>query len=108
MTTSEIIDYVLTWWKDRKTIDKSGEYNPSVHAYDSADMEVVVKTPWDTFHTAIRVTFSGQWVYTPSYSCWTSMQYHFTGWRSINELNKRKLNSMMLAQRKILETSPTL
>ena len=108
MTTSEILDDTLTWWNGRVTMNNKGVYTAFLHAYDNKDMEVVVKTPWDTYHTAIRIVWGGYWISTPSYSCWQSMQYHFTGWLPLKELDKQKIYNMMRKQRRILETSLTL
>lgn len=108
MTPSQIIDYVSKWWLGRETTDKTAHYSSSIHAFDNKDMEVLVKTPWNTYHTAIRVVWGDLWIDNHSYSCWSPMQYHFTGWHSINGLDRRRLHNMMLVQRKILETSPTL
>lgn len=108
MTTSEILDYTLQWWNGRVTMNNKGIYTASIHAYDNNDMEIVVKTPWSTYHTAIRLVWGGDWLNNPSYSCWQSLQYHFTGWHSIRELDKQKIYNMMRKQRSILETSITL
>ena len=108
MKPAQIIDYVQKWWHGRETRDRMAYYTASIHCYNDKDFEVVVKTPWNTYHTAIRVVWGDAWKDNPSYSCWQSLQYHFTGWLSINGLDRRRLHNMMLVQRKILEKSTTL
>lgn len=94
MKPAQIIDYVQKWWHGRETRDRMTYYTASIHCYNDKDFEVVVKTPWNTYHTAIRVVWGDAW--------------NFTGWLSINGLDRRRLHNMMLTQRKVLETSTSL
>lgn len=108
MTSEEVVKYVQGWWNERTTIGKKQKYIAKVFALDNGNLGVDVFTPWHTVHQPIMVSAKNPWFKKPVYWCWMWNQYHYSGINDIKDLTKKKLYSMMLKQRRVLEHSPTL
>ena len=111
MEIAEIASYVLGWWHDRKTLDNPDgpTWDAEVTILDNGNTVVTAKHPCGVCHTAITVYPKGKGIKFPfkedMYSCFQWNQYHYTGILPAKDLTRKKLYSMMLKQRRIMEHS---